>query len=98
MASIWRHPKSKYWTACFTDEKGRQVKRSTKRVERGDALKIALELEHAAQLTRDAVLTEAKCREILSGMLERTTGAGIRYTTARAYLEGWLEGKRASKS
>lgn len=29
MASLWRHPKSSYWTACFTDITGRRRKRST---------------------------------------------------------------------
>jgi hypothetical protein len=30
MASLWKHPKSQFWTACFTDDNGRQLKRSTK--------------------------------------------------------------------
>ncbi|MCU0771771.1 MAG: tyrosine-type recombinase/integrase [Verrucomicrobia bacterium] len=98
MASIWRHPNSKYWTACYTDESGRQVKKTTKQTDRNKALEIALELEHTADQARQGVLTEAKCREILSGILERTTGAGIRYTPTRTYLDTWLEGKKAAKA
>jgi hypothetical protein len=30
MASIWRHPRSQYWTACFRDATGRQRRISTK--------------------------------------------------------------------
>jgi hypothetical protein len=30
MASLWKHPQSKFWVACFTDTTGRQRKQSTK--------------------------------------------------------------------
>ncbi len=98
MASIWRHPNSKFYMACYTNAAGRQVKKTTKQTDRNKALEIALELEHTEELARQGVLTEAKCREILSGMLERTTGAGIRHTPTRTFLSTWLEGKQAAKA
>ena len=45
MASIWKHPNSKFWTACYTDRDGKQVKRSTTQIKRKQALTIALEWE-----------------------------------------------------
>lgn len=98
MASIWRHPNSKFYMACYTNEAGRQVKKTTKQTDKNKAMEIALELEHTAQLALQGVLTEAKCLEILSGMLERTTGAGIRHTPTRGYIDSWLDGKKAAKS
>jgi hypothetical protein len=45
VASITKREKSKYWTACFTDRNGRQLKRSTKTTDRNHANQIAIELE-----------------------------------------------------
>ena len=55
MSSVWKHPKSQFWTACFTDDNGRQLKRSTKLTDSPYALgfgEIAIAIEgeqgHAA--------------------------------------------------
>jgi len=45
MASIWKHPNSRFLTACYTDKDGEQAKRSTKQTDRRKALAIALEFE-----------------------------------------------------
>ena len=45
MASVWRHPKSQFWTACFTDDNGRQLKRSTKLTDRNKATLMAQKFE-----------------------------------------------------
>lgn len=91
MASLWRHPHSKYWTACYTDHTGRQVKRSTKKTDRGDAMTVALEFERTERAARDGILTEAQCRRVLSDILEKTTGDTIRHVSTEAYLNEWLE-------
>ncbi len=93
MASLWRHPKSKYWTACFTDHEGRQRKRSTKKTDRDDAMRIALDFEHAAQLARDGALTEAQCRDVLSDILRKATGEHIRQVATADFLRDWKTGK-----
>src|ERR1035441_1836623 len=31
MANLWKHPNSTFWTICYADEAGKQVKRSTSR-------------------------------------------------------------------
>jgi hypothetical protein len=45
MASIVKRAKSRFWTACYTDRDGRQLKRSTKTTDRNRATEIAIELE-----------------------------------------------------
>jgi integrase len=58
---------------------------------------VAVEWERAAQLGRDRVLTEAVSREIIGGILERTTGEKLRQTTTREYCAEWMKGKTNSK-
>jgi len=98
MASIWKHPNSKYWSACYTDHSGRRIKVSTKKTDRNSALLIALEYERAEAKSRDGVLTGVQCRKVLSEILEKTTGDSIRHTTTEDYFENWLKGKDATAS
>jgi hypothetical protein len=56
MASLWKHPNSRFWTACYTDKDGKQVKRSTKQTDKRKALAIAVEFERVEQQTRRGVL------------------------------------------
>jgi hypothetical protein len=43
MSSVWRHPESRYWTACFRDANGKQRRVSTKETDRKKVLRIAEE-------------------------------------------------------
>jgi hypothetical protein len=52
MASIWRNPKSQYWTACFRDPDGRQRRISTKETNKYKAKRIADAFEKTAQKRR----------------------------------------------
>ncbi|HEU5314415.1 MAG TPA: hypothetical protein VFU08_11360, partial [Candidatus Udaeobacter sp.] len=47
MASIRRHPRSRYFHACFTLPDGRQTQRSTKLTDARKALKFAEKIEEA---------------------------------------------------
>ena|ERR1700731_3156558 len=40
VASVWKHPKSQYWTACFRDQNGRQRRISTKETNNSSTLLI----------------------------------------------------------
>ncbi len=93
MASIWKHPNSRFWTACYTDSNGRQRKRSTKQTDKQKAITVALELERAESNAKASLLTEVQCRKLLSEILERTTGDSIRHVATNAYLRDWLVGK-----
>ena len=57
MASLWKHPKSRFWTACYTNSEGRQVKRSTKLTDRRKALKVAQEFEELERQAKEGGVT-----------------------------------------
>lgn len=93
MAYIWKHPNSRFFTAVYRNEKNVWCKKSTKSTARSVSMGIALELERAAQMGRQKVLTESVCREIIGGILERTTGEKLRQATVREFCAEWLRGK-----
>jgi len=93
MAYVWKQKRSPFWTAVFRNEKNVWTKKTTKKTAKTTALALAIEWERAAQLGRDGVLTEALSREIIGGILERTTGEKLRQATVREFCAEWLRGK-----
>jgi integrase len=89
MASLWKHPESKYWVACFTDRAGRRLKRSTKETDRKEAQRLADEYESAARRLR----TAQQARAVIASIYERITGEDLPTVTTRAYVAKWLEEK-----
>ncbi|MHC1762677.1 MAG: tyrosine-type recombinase/integrase [Verrucomicrobiia bacterium] len=98
MASLWKHPNSKYWTACYTAHDGRQLKRSTKQTDRDKAMTVALELERAEEAARNGLLTEAQCRKVLSDTLERVSGDTIRAEKIEDFFKEWIQSKQLSNA
>ena len=90
MASVWRHPNSKFWSACFTDANGRQLKRSTKETNRATAQRIAEKFEAAYRLK----LTESQARKVVSDIYEVVRGEVLFHATVRKFLTDWLAGKK----
>jgi integrase len=90
MASVWRHPESKFWFACFTLPDGRRTKRSTKKTNRSEAQKIADRFEEAAR----SVVTEAQARRVLSDIYQIVRGKDLKSSTIAAYLERWAVAKQ----
>jgi integrase len=91
MASLTKHPKSRFWVACYTAKDGRQLKRSTKTTNRGKAMHIALELERVEQQARQGTVTTTQLQKILSDTAERVAGDSLTVPTVKAYLEDWLK-------
>lgn len=91
MASVWRHPKSPFWTACFTDGQGKQRKRSTKETDRRKALKMAEMLEGEYRKVR----TSNQMQQILVDVHREVTGEKIAQATLADYQPQWLAGKKA---
>jgi integrase len=89
MASIWRHPRSRYWTACFRDSTGHQRRITTKTVERKIARKIAQEYEEAVRTER----TLKQLNETLDRLHEEISGQRVTRRTLRAYVVEWLATK-----
>jgi hypothetical protein len=91
VASVWRHPESQYWTACFRDHNGRQRRISTKGINNNKALKIAGEFERAARTKR----TLKQVQVVLDRLHEEVSGERVSRATFRRYLDDWLTAKRA---
>lgn len=94
MASVWKHPKSRFWTACFTDDNGCQRKRSTKLTDRGKALVMAQKFEAAYCMK----LTEAQARKVVSDIYEHVHGEQLYHATVREFLADWMKHKKSETS
>jgi len=90
MASVWRHPNSKYWTGCFTDADGKQRKRSTKLTDRNKALKIAEGWEQEYRNVR----AEGQTRKVFAEIRREIHGDTHLDQSIDQFMNEWLEGKR----
>ncbi|MFN0128008.1 MAG: tyrosine-type recombinase/integrase [Verrucomicrobiales bacterium] len=90
MASLWKRPNSKFWTACFTAADGRQLKRSTGTTERRRAEKLAEQYERAARVKR----TATQMRRVITDLHREITGEDAPTSTVEAFVKGWLERKK----
>lgn len=95
MASLTKHPKSKFWTACYTSRDGRQLKRSTKTTDRNQAYEVAIELERVEKQAKQGVLTTNQLRKVLNDVSERVNGDSLAVPSTEDYLNQWLEGIQA---
>lgn len=95
MASISKKPNSPFWMAKFRDDTGRIVMRSTKQTDMRAARKVAETWEEAALKARKGELTRATALKVLSELVERTTGELLSDATVEAFLNGWLQGRKA---
>ena len=98
MASLWKHPESKYWIACFTAADGRQLKRTTRSTDKREALRIAQALEEAEEMSaRGYLSTEEQFRLYFTQAYERLFGKkGELEITVRAWLEQWLHNEKGA--
>jgi integrase len=90
MASVWKHPNSPFWTACFTDLDGRRKKRSTKETNRRKAEKLAEQFEEAARKRR----TFSQVRSVLQDLHREITGEELKSVTVREHVQNWLAEKK----
>ena len=90
MASIRKHPKSKYWFACITLPDGRQTQRSTKQTDAKKAAAFAEKLEAAGR----AKLSEKQARKIVSEIFEMMNGEKLPGSTAREFFTKWATNKK----
>jgi integrase len=89
MASVWRHPESKYWTACFRDSSGQQRRISTKETDRKKAMRLAEEYEKTAHTKRTMRQTHA----VLARLQEEIGGEPVSRKSLRQYANEWLASK-----
>jgi integrase len=110
VASLWHHPKSPNWAACFTvhvpHSLAQRWKRSVKTKDRKVAQSIADALEEAGRgaLTEDAIasftekIRDVKARttaiEIFRDVFRTVNGREFGAGSLRAFAESWLAGMR----
>jgi integrase len=90
MSSVWRHPESRHWTACFRDANGKQCHVSTKETDRKKAQRIAVEYEKTARTQR----TIRQTRKAIERLHEEIAGEPISQKSLRAYAQEWLAAKK----
>ena len=91
MASLWKHPNSKFWVACYTDRDGRQRKQSTKSTDRRAAMRIAQDLEDAHRLN----LTAHQVRHLYSETARTLAGEAFQSAGVRDFMGAWLKRREA---
>ena len=97
MGSLWKHPNSKYWSACFTAADGRQLKRSTKETDKRKARIICEAWEQAESLGSAGLLTSREqLRIVLEQTFQRLTGEKIENVSVREWLTRWLKGEEGA--
>ena len=95
---VTKRDRSPFWVCCYRDASGRWLKKTTKQTDRNKAVKFCVRIQQAADAARSGALTESKAREILSEILEQTTGKPIQQWTVRKWLAHWLEIKERVSS
>jgi integrase len=90
--------RSPHWICCYTAADGRRLKKSTKQTNRKSALEVCLALERAEALGKQRTFTEARARELLSEVLQRTSGEALQHFTAEQWLRQWVTVKAEAKA
>jgi integrase len=94
MASVWRNPKSKFFTACFRDASGRQRRITTKETDRRRALKIAEAFERTSRGQR----TLAHTRRVIERLHEEISSQKVEQVSLRSFAQTWLNVKKPEVS
>lgn len=92
MASIWKHPKSRFWYARYLSTDGRWRNASTKTTDRKAALKLAEEYEAGARARR----TATQARRVLSRLHAEITGEVLPSSSVHAFVANWLREKKGT--
>jgi integrase len=109
MASVWKHPKSKYWSVCYDLADGRRVKESAKLTNRTKAVRVATALETEARAglsERDARglsarlherygLSETHAARMVSALYQRLGGRSLAASSVADFFAQWLARKTA---
>jgi integrase len=86
MAYVWKHPKSKFFYAAFSDHLGVRRNRSTKSTNQREAQRIADAFEESARKKRTAKQT----RRVMSELHEWITGESLISQSWRAFTRSWI--------
>jgi integrase len=98
MASIHRHPESRYYQAAYVDADGRRVYRSTKQTNHSDAWRVALTFEDAAREARHGNVTAAQMRKVIGMTLKNISGESPVLHTIADWCRSWVADKSLTRS
>jgi integrase len=91
MASIHRHPNSRYWYCTVNLGQSRQLQRTTKHTDRRKALQFAQKLENAAL---GSTLTDIQARKVLAEIYTlHNPGEKLPGSSAREFFTSWASNK-----
>lgn len=90
MASLTKHPKSKFWSACFKQANGKPTTRSTKLTDRKAAQALADLWETPAK----TLVPRIQAQRVYAQMHEMAGGDALSSGTIRQYLTNWVSGKK----
>ena len=86
MASIWKHPTSKFFYAQFRRADGKYTNRSTKKTDRTEAKRVAQAYEDVARRRS----SESHVRRVMSDLFEQVSGSPIATEHIGTYFNRWL--------
>lgn len=98
MATVWKHPESKYWFAKITLPDGRRTSRTTKQTERKAAVKAAEAMEVVAALARRNELTQSAVVKLAQDLAVQIGAAPIKRQTISGHCLGYLDSGKAEWS
>lgn len=84
--------------ADYTSADGSRRRVSTKKSDPAEAKQFLASLLAAEKMAREERLTEARARELIGEIVERTTGERLHFFTVRSWFEDWIAGKNMSKT
>ncbi len=95
MASLHKDPrgKSPFWYCAFTHPDGKRAFKSTKKINRKEAVEVCRGWQRAVDLAEGRNLTEVQVRKVVSEIYERANGEKIHFTSTRDYLKSWIGSK-----
>ena len=96
--TIRLRPGSNNYMADYTAADGTRRRVSTKKSDPGEAKQFLADLVFAERLGLAQRLTEARARELIGEIVERTTGEPLNSDTVRSWFEAWVKIKETSKA
>jgi integrase len=93
MASLFKHPKSPFWSACFRLPDGTRTKRSTGTSDRRKAQRIATQYEDAARAASEGRFIESRARQTIADIYAMANPDTLPSSTASDFLAAWLKRK-----
>lgn len=97
MSSVWRHPKSPFYTGIYRDETNRWRRFATKERSWEGAKQKAASMEEIARVAREQKASRETLRAEFNAMLARLFGPET-VTTTRQHLTNWLRGQQQTLS